>query len=324
MLLATAFSVSVLFSRSVLAQCSGDVRGLLSVSRFAEARSATERALRNEPASDSLMHCLGEIAYYGGENDAAAGWFERAIAANDRDALHHLWLGKTLAQEVSSVSKLRLPFVARRMRGEFERAVALDGALVGAHEGLMSYYLSAPALFGGSVEMAKKEAAEVVRLNAMRGHIAMGNLFLHEKDFAQAEREFRTATTVALPDSSAAMATLGAFYVTQARWTDAFDVYDRSITAFPSAATFHLQYGRTAALAGQNLERGERELGVWLRESSDGSAPSVRAGAHCRLGTIYQIEGRTALAKAEFEAALAIVPGYADAKRGLQAIDRKR
>ena len=80
MLLATAFSVSVLFSRSVLAQCSGDVRGLLSVSRFAEARSATERALRNEPASDSLMHCLGEIAYYGGENDAAAGWFERAIA----------------------------------------------------------------------------------------------------------------------------------------------------------------------------------------------------------------------------------------------------
>jgi tetratricopeptide (TPR) repeat protein len=268
------------------------------------------------------MECLGQIAYYADDQDEATRWFERAIAANEKNAHHHSWLGKSLVRQVSSVSKFRLPFVARRMRGEFERAIVLDSTLVEAHEGLLGYYLQAPSVFGGSIDRARAEAKIVVGLNPMRGHIDLAGIFAHGKDSAAAEGELRTAADVSARDSSAAFVALGAFYSSARRWADAFDVYDRGLAANPSAGMLRLQYGRAAALSGTNLERGEQELVRWLVESGERAAPVTRADAHVSLAQIYATQGRVAAAKAEYEQALSLVPAHAEATRGLKQLRR--
>lgn len=319
---ALLFVLGLVPARHAMAQCDGAVRKMIAVAAWTEARAVVQSALVSAPESDSLSQCMGEIAFYAIDTDDAVRWFERAIAANEGSALHHAWLGKSLAQGISSVNKLRLPFVAKRMRGEFERAIALDPSLIDAREGLMNYYLQAPTLFGGSMDRAREQAMEIGRLNAMRGHIDLAVVLFKGKDSAGAERELRAATQVALPDSSAAILALASFYVSERRWSDAFDVCDRGVTAYPSATVLHLRYGQAAALSGQNLERGEREIKLWMTETSQGAAPSIRAGAHVRLGMIYGLQGRPALARSEFEAALAILPDYAEAKRALQALNR--
>jgi len=312
--------LSCMMAHAAAAQCAGETRQLVAAGELTAARAASETALRASPASDSLMHCLGVIAYASGDQGAAAQWFERAIAANDRVSTHHVWLGRTLAQQVSTVSKLRLPFVARRMRNEFERAAALDSTSVEAHEGLMGYYLNAPGFFGGSVDKARSEATAIVRLNAMRGHLDLAAVALRQHDSTNAERELRAAGGAAPPDSAAAVIALVTFLVEQQRWPEAFDVCTRGMQSFPSIAALRLLYGRAAALSGQNLERGEHELTRWMSDGAKEAPASTRAAAHVRLGAIYQLQGRIEAARAEYESALSLVRGYPEAVRALRSL----
>lgn len=287
--LAAAAALAAFTVRSASAQCAAESRRQLSLNDLFAARAEAEAALRSTPTADSAMHCLGEVAFARGDYDDAVHWFERAIGTNERDAQHHVWLGKTLAQQVSSVSKLRLPFVARRMRGEFERAVTLDSSLVDAHEGLMSYYLNAPGFVGGSVDKAKNEVAAIAHLNAMRGHMDLATVLLHQRDSVGAERELHAGIAVASPDSAAAVVSLGTFLGRQKRWTEA-----------------------------------ERELTQWLADHATIAAPNARASALVRLGGIYQAQGRTPQAKAQYEGALVLVPGHPDAMRALHSLETGR
>ena len=52
--------------------------------------------------------------------DAAERQFERAIAADERNGTYHLWLGRAVGQQASTASTLRQPFMARRIKSEFD------------------------------------------------------------------------------------------------------------------------------------------------------------------------------------------------------------
>ena len=150
------------------------------------------------------------------------------------------------------------------MKSEFERAIALDPTLVGAREGLVGYYLNAPRFFGGSDDQARTQAAEILRLNPMRGHLALAIIFGKRGALADAERELIESTRFAPPDSAGAAIALGEFYVSQKRWPAALEAFSDGMSAHPRAPWLHYYFGRAAALSGQNLERGESELKQWI------------------------------------------------------------
>jgi tetratricopeptide (TPR) repeat protein len=306
------------------AQCAEAVNKLLLVGKTDDARSIIASSLRLRPADDSLMHCQGMIEWSAGNRDLASEWLEKAIKANESSAIHHLALGRVLAQEVSGVSKIRLPFVARRLKSEFERSVALDPTLVGAREGLIGYYLNAPSFFGGSDEQARAQAAEILKLNPMRGHLALALIFSKRGAPAEAEREIIESTRVAPPDSAAAALALGEFYVSQKRWSAAFDALSKGMSDHPRAPWLHYAFGRAAALSGQNLERGESELKQWIAAPANDASIAFLAGAHQRLGSIYRQQGRDSDARAELEAALAIDPKNLAARAGLDSLKGPR
>lgn len=296
------------------AQCSASTDRLVKDGRYDEARAEAETRVRAKASDDAALHCLGVIALTRDKSSEAVDWLEKAVKANDSSALHHLYLGQALGAEAMKASKFRQPFLAKRVKTEFERTVALDPDLLDGHEGLMQFYLQAPGFMGGGLEKAKEQARAIAHLNSLQGHYAMANIALHEKDNDAAEREMRAAITEA-PDSLDVWYALGSLYQNEKRWADAFALYDKVIAARSGAQLAHFFYGRAAAISGQNLERGERELKWWLGAAAKDAPVTTRSGAHVRLGMIYEKQGQRDAARAEYEAALAIIPGNTDARK---------
>jgi tetratricopeptide (TPR) repeat protein len=101
-------------------------------------------------------------------------------------------------------------------------------------------------------------------------------------------------------------------------WTQAFAALDRALgmdANFPFAL---YQVGRTAALSGQQLDRGEQCLRTYIAMPvrKELENPSL-AAAHFRLGNIFEKKGDQAGARNEYETALAIDPKQKLAREAL-------
>src|SRR6185369_15164710 len=189
----------------------------------------------------------------------AKEYFEKAIKINDQVASHHLQLGNAPGDLADSTSKIKQPFLARRIKAEFEKTVALDPSSVDGRYGLVEFYTQAPGVMGGSKEKAQEQINEILKLNPMRGHLKQGELYARDKKDAEAEKEYIAAEQAA-PDSSDAGYRLAGFYESHERWNDALAVYDRMEKRFPADWLVRFRIGRVAALSGERLERGEKEF----------------------------------------------------------------
>ena len=273
-----------------------------------------------QPAADHYK--AGRAAMAASNAELATRAFEKAVALDDRNADYHMWLGRSVGSQAIVANRLQQPFLARRARSEFERAVQLDPANIGGHEGLMQFYLNAPGVIGGSLEKARQQAADVGKASRLRGRLAQAAIANHEKDFATAEREFRAAVSTE-PDSSVANVGLANFLQASGRGDEAFVVLDRALARRPGDPGLLFGVGRLSAASGRQLDRGEHALRQVLALSTADSAgyglpaPSV---IHFRLGELLVKRGLKSQAKKEFETALDLNPRMDAARKALQAL----
>jgi tetratricopeptide (TPR) repeat protein len=288
--------------------------------------AAAKAALSGDVDAAPAAYYLGRIAVIEDRPDDAVGLFERAIKADGHNADYHLWLGFALGLQARVAGRFRQAMLASRAKGEFERAVQLDARSVPAREGLVQFYSIAPRIAGGSLRRARELAAEIARLSPMRGHIASGIIHERERDFAGAEREYLAAASIS-PDSAAPLMALGALYQRIERWDGAFAAYERALGLsdidVPDMLSALYQFGRTGALSGQRLADSERSLKRWMERASAGTSGRRVARTRSRLGMVYVHQGRTDLARAEFEAALKLNPRDDDARNGLAKLARR-
>jgi tetratricopeptide (TPR) repeat protein len=286
--------------------------------------AAAKAALGTDHDARSLYY-LGRIAVVEDRPEDAVSLFERAIKADGRSSEYHEWLGVALGLQAREVGRFRQAMLAGRAKGELERAVALDPRNVGAREGLVQFYSIAPGIAGGSIRRAREQAAEIARLSPMRGRIAAGLIYEREKNFAAAEREYLGASSTS-PDSAAPFMALGGLYQRMEKWSAAFDAYQRALALpgiqFPEALSAHYQFGRTGAVSGERPEESERALKRWLERAPPGTSDRRVARTRARLGMVYARQGRSDLARSEFEAALKLNAKDADAKNGLAKLNK--
>ena len=266
---------------SLHAQCAPAVQRLITDRKYDAARDELLARLKRAPNDNGAMHCMGRLLLEQGESGDAVDWFEKAVKINGLSAQHHLWLGQALGTEGQKASILRRPFLVRRMKAAYEQAVALDPTLVDARRGLVMIYSLAPGAMGGSMSKAREQAAEILKLNPMRGHIAYGTIAERDKDYAGAEKEF-VAGVAAMPDSAIPYNATGSFYRRRERWADAIAMYEKALAA-----------------------------------KADVVSTSI---AHYHLGEIHQQNGRKDQAKAEYQAALTANPKNEDAKKALASL----
>jgi tetratricopeptide (TPR) repeat protein len=291
---------------------------LFTQRKLPDAKAAFETRLKSNPGDASAMYYLGRIADMENRNDHAIEWFERAVKRDPNSALYHYWLGSAVGEEAQQASKLRQPFLARKVKAEFERAVQLDPVMVEPRMGLVDFYSIAPGFMGGSMEKARAQAAELVKLHPMRGHLAYARIAMREK-LDSAVVASHEAAIAAAPDSTAGYYGLGSYYRSKSRFADALRVYDRLLVRRNDEVLAHALFGIVSAIGGLEMERGERELKYFLANAPKESTTAQSwSNVHYRLGMLYDKTGRADLAQREYAEAVRWNPKNEDAKRAMK------
>lgn len=260
---------------------------------------------------------MGRAQLDSGRAGDAIKTLERAVKLSPQNAEGHFQLGQALGNEAGRASVLRQPGLAKRLKAEFERAVDLDPNHVGAREGLIQFHLRAPGIMGGSLAKAREQAAAVARINPLRGHFAAAQIANDQKDLAGAEKAYRAAATE-FPDSLGAVTSWANFLTNNGRADEAFGALDRYQAKHPDDRVVRWWIGRTAAISGKQLDRGEQLLRALLAEPQPTNGPRILPeNVHYRLGDIAAKRGDKAKARAEYEAALKINPKFEPAKKAL-------
>jgi tetratricopeptide (TPR) repeat protein len=251
--------------------------------------------------------------------DAAIARGEKAVAAAPGSSEAWLWLGRSYGRKAQKASIFSQLGLARKCKAAFEKAVALDPKSLDARSDLISYYLQAPGLAGGSKEKAKEQAAEIVKLDAVRGHIAVGSVLADGKDLAGAEAEYKKAIEAEQSGYRGTLA-LGGLYVGQKRWADARALWQKHLeSGDPADGLPRYQLARIALFSETALEKGVEHLKAYLAVPALPERPTW-ADAHWRLGLLYEKLGRKDDAKAEFHEALKLNAGHALAQKDLKRI----
>ena len=287
--------------------------------KFDDAKAAAQALIARNKNDLTGIFWMGRVLEAQEKFGESAEWFEKAVKLNDTSAVYHLWLGNAVGGEAQNASKLRQPFLAKKVKSEYERAVALDPRLIDARMGLVEFYTQAPGFMGGSREKAKAQIEEIKKLHPFRGHFKEAELAQREKDFAAEGKAYAAAHTAG-PDSAATYYALAGYYRRQTRWDDAFAMYDEIMKKFPSEFFVHANYASAAALSGKNLERGEREVKTFFTKAPKDVSAVNLSFVHLRLGMIYEKTGRKELARAEYNESLKQNPKNEEAKKAIAAL----
>ena len=291
---------------------------LFDAGRLAEAKPVLVAAAKADPRDGAAAFYLGRIELAEGDGESAARWLERATRIEPRNSGYHYWLGAAYGRQAVRAGKLKQARLAGRIRGAFERAVALDPDNLDARSGLLQYYVVAPGFMGGSVGRAREQAREIGRRSALRGRLANGAIAEREKQLGVAEREYAAAVAAA-PDSAIGYTVLGDLYRRTARHAEAFATFERMRRALPHEASALYLIGRTSAVSGERLDTGAAALRAYIAARRRDTDPPL-ASAHFRLATILEKQGDRAAARREYEATLALDPEQKEARAGLARV----
>jgi tetratricopeptide (TPR) repeat protein len=291
---------------------------LFESGRYAEARPQLAAVAKADPRNATAAFYLGRLELADGDGEDAARWLERATHAAPRNSSYYYWLGNAYARQAVRASRLKQARLAGRIRGAYERAVALDPDNLDARSGLLQYYLIAPGVMGGSVGKARDQAREIAARSPLRGRLAAGAIAERQKDEAAAEREYAAAVAAA-PDSALGYTVLGDLYRRTRQYDRAFATFERMARALPDEAAPLYLTGRTSAVSGERLEEGAQALRRYIAAPRRPADPPL-ASAHFRLATIYEKQGRRDLARQAYEAALRLDPEQKEAREGLARV----
>lgn len=296
---------------------------LFKAGRYDDAKKVFAERVAKDKNDHHARFYLGRIAEETNNPNEAVDWYEKALELNDTSATYHFWLGSATGDLAEKASKLKQPFLARKIKSEFERASQLDPRMLEPRLGLVRFYLRAPGFMGGSLEKAQQQAAEIRKLHPFRGFFAEAEIAQNQKNVAAEGKAYEgalAAAKVAVPDSLQPWYSLASYYRRNNRADEAFALYDSIMRRKPDEIPVHATYGVAASLTGKNLERGEREIKHYLANPPKAVNDATLSFVRYHLGQIYEKTARRDAARAEYIEATKLNAKNEDARKALGAL----
>jgi len=252
---------------------------------------------------------------------AAVPLLEKCVAAEPGSSKFHQWLGRALGLEAARNGIVSGAMSVGKVRTELEKAIELDPLNLEARQDIAIMYRALPGFLGGSNAKAADQIAFIRRHDpALAAQL--------DGDFLAADKKYDAALTAYNESAKLnprAMIHVRISLVHQQRkeWEKAFAALERALASDSNHPLALYQVGRTAALSGQQLDRGEKSLRTYIampvRDELEN--PSL-AAAHFRLGNILEKKGNPASAREEYETALRIDPKQKLAREALAKLKR--
>ena len=252
---------------------------------------------------------------------AAVPLLEKCVAAEPGNSKFHQWLGRALGLQAAQNGIVSGAMSVRRVKAELEKAIELDPFNLEARQDLAVLYHAAPGFLGGSNVKAAEQIAFIRRHDPAFASQLEGDFLFADKKYDAALLAYQESAR--LHPRPMIQVRISLVYQNKEDWPEAFDALDRALTVEPNFPFALYQVGRTSALSGLQLDRGEKCLRTYialpLREELEN--PSL-AAAHFRLGNILEKKGDPTGARHEYEIALAIDPKQKLAREALAKLKR--
>src|SRR4051812_26297352 len=238
---------------------------------------------------------------------AAVPLLEKCVAAEPGNSKFHQWLGRALGLEAAQNGIVSGALSVRKVKTELEKAIDLDPLNLEARQDLAVMYRAAPGFLGGSNAKADEQVRFIRRHDPALATQLEGDFLFADKKYDAALSAYQESER--LHSRPMILVRISLAHQNRKDWTQAFAALDRALgmdANFPFAL---YQVGRTAALSGQQLDRGEKCLRTYIAMPvrEDLENPSL-AAAHFRLGNILEKKGDATAARNEYETSLKLDP----------------
>ncbi len=294
-----------------------DVRTMVEA-KAPGALAAAEALTKAQPGDANVWVLLVRARLQSRQAEKAIAAGEKAVALGPKNAQAFYWLGNAYGNRIGEVGMLTKMSMAPKLRDAFERAVALDPALIDARTSLIEFYLLAPGAIGGGVDKARAQATAIGKYDRARALMAQGRIATHEKKPAEAVKAYEQALALKPNDVQLRLSVILG-YQSVKRWKEAYALAKQWAAEDPAKAKPWYQIGRIAAESGQYPAEGEAALRTYLKLSRETGDPEPKH-ARYRLGQILAKARRKDEARAELQAALKIDPKLKEAKDALAAL----
>lgn len=252
---------------------------------------------------------------------AAVPLLEKCVAAEQGNSKFHQWLGRALGLQAAQNGITSGLFSIRRVKSELEKAIELDPMNLEARQDLAIVYRAVPGILGGSNAKAAEQVAFIRRHDPALASQLEGDFLFADKKYDAALPAYQESAR--LHPRPMIHVRLSLTYQQKKDWTQAFAELDQALDLDANFPFALYQVGRTAALSGQQLDRGEKCLRTYIAMPTreDLENPSI-AAAHFRLGNILEKKGDRTGARSEYETALQIDPKQKLAREALAKLKR--
>ena len=256
---------------------------LFAARQDADAQVAFESMLKTDPSDHRALYQLGRLAKRKNDWARVTALYERCTQLAPNEATYWSDLGEAYGKLTKRAGFFEQLSLAGKCRAALEKSVALEPDNLELRMGLIDFYKQAPGIAGGSTSKALAQAAEIKKRDAYTGAMATGNLYLYDKDWADAEQAFKEAARLK-PENLDPPFALGQMFAARGRYAEAFDLFEDLLARNPGNFGALYQVGRTAALSGQRLERGEAVLRTYLSQPQRAANLPTHAQAHAPAG----------------------------------------
>ncbi len=309
-----------LLSWTAAAQASDSPSDLLAAGRVDDVITTINGQINAAP-NDAASYNFLCRAYFAVSNwDRAISACERAVKLAPDNSEYHLWLGRTYGEKADASSFFSAAGLAKKVRTEFERAVALDPKNAVGRTDLAEFYMEAPGIVGGGQDKARAQAEALSKLDPVKAHWVNGRLAEKNKDATAAEREYRAGIEEGHGAASAWL-NLALFYRNGKR-------YDEMQDALKHAADAPVDRPDVLMDAASTLLRTNRDLpfAIQLVQRYLASHNTVEQNppfkAHYLLGSILEKQGDKPGAAKEYQTALAMAKDFGRAREALDRVNR--
>ena len=276
--LAFAFS----FAAAAVAAPLDDAVALFNEKKFPDAGTAFEKIAAADPTNAAAAYYLGLTLTKRGDPralDDAAVWLDKAVALDPKNPRYLFDCGGVHLRLAQKNTSLGSASKGREL---MEKTVALDPAHLDARESLYQYFSQAPFFAGGSNSKAKIQLEEIRRRDPDRGTVLEVISKANAKDYSAA-----------------------------------FKICEESLAKNPASYIALYQYGRTAAISGQNLERGVTRLRECLALTPPTPASPSHSNVWHRIGNMEEKLKHPTEARTAYETALKLDAGNRQAADAL-------
>ena len=288
---------------------------------YSGAVSTLQLAVIANPNNAELVYWLGRSYYELRDYDNAITNGEKSVQLDSKNSDYHLWLGRAYGGKADREHSF---FLAKKVKKEFEDAVATNPSNIAARRDLEEFDIDAPWVVGGNKDEAKAQVEGIAKLDPIEGHLARAVYnaqVLKKQD--QAASEYQQALALK-PNKVEPYLEAASYYIKQNQPAELKAAIAGAAAVNPNDPRLAYFRGVFGVLSTVDPSHSEQDLKSYLASTPERSDWPSHASARDWLGRLYEAQGKRAEAAEQYRAALQLDPTRKETKSRLEHLEKSK